>query len=181
MWFIMGKYNGLSCLYIIIMVYNGIQIWFHDDIEHSTCVRITWCKILPIWIVIINYYVLLQTWGIPKSPRVYSILKWSSMTWMIWGKFPILGNFHIDMTHMWIASVSWPTFHFLWSKPLVRDCADREKKQETHKSPINLIGQTDGFRFRLSLKPIHWLVVYTIRTQLVHFKIHDGIITYRYL
>ena len=85
MWFIMGKYNGLSCLYIIIMVYNGIQIWFHDDIEHSTCVRITWCKILPNWIVIINYYVLLQTWGIPKSPRVYSILKWSSMTWMIWG------------------------------------------------------------------------------------------------
>ena len=85
------------------------------------------------------------------------------------------------MTHMWIASVSWPTFHFLWSKPLVRDCADWEKMQETHKSPMNLIGQTDGFRFRLPLKPIHWLVVYTIRTQLVPFKIHDGIITYRYL
>ena len=36
-------------------------------------------------------------WGYPKPPLV-SILKWSSMTWMIWGT-PILGTPHIHRVY----------------------------------------------------------------------------------
>ena len=36
-------------------------------------------------------------WGYPKPPLV-SILKWSSMTWMIWGT-PILGTPHINRVY----------------------------------------------------------------------------------
>jgi len=61
------------------MVYNGIQIWFHDDIEHSTCVRITWCKILPIWIVIINYYILLRIITNMGDPEVTTGLQYPKM------------------------------------------------------------------------------------------------------
>ena len=47
-------------------------------------------------------------WGIPKSPWV-SILKWSSMTWMISGYPHGLGNLHIKLfLYIYIYPITYP-------------------------------------------------------------------------